>query len=407
MISVQSIQAESARRPAAHRADPAHLRILVLSLVNHLAERNGASTVTRGLLKSLESPPLNALVECIPVRKPRDKWHRLAQCGSLLQAAFSNIPSKVAFLRSEEFRARVVSRFRAEHFDLAILNGSDLLWISEFLPASVPRILISHNIEHLLFESQIQDLGRMYRPFRAWLRRDAQRLRRFEVEGMRSTGNVVFLSHDDALFANRICRDLRYTVVPPMFDYAPPADRAPGPDPGPGLRIGYVGNFGWWPNRQGLQWFASRVLPHLSPAIRVNLFGSGSDRVWRGDSRVVGYGVVEEMDRIWAQCDFMICPAFAEGGVCVKFAEAVYNRMPILANRHAARGLPLASDPAIVFAEEPSEWIEFLNSPAAAELAGRRVSVSTASAFAPENYSAALHGLVRESVGLKQSPVEA
>jgi hypothetical protein len=335
-------------------------------------------------------------VDYIPVRQQPCKWPRFVQGLSLLRSAYSNLPSKVIFVRSKEFLEKVEARMRTEAFDLIVLNGSDLLWISEYLPQSVPRILVAHNIEHLLFDSQIQDLSGMYRPLRGWLRRDARRLRDFEIKSLGSARNVIFLSYEDAEFARRHCPDLRFTVVPPLFDYTPNYVRRR--KVGASLQIGYVGNFRWWPNRQGLRWFASRVLPHVTSPIRLNLFGTGSERAWRGDPRVVGHGVVEDIDRIWAQCDFLICPAFASGGVSVKLAEAVYNRLPVLANRHAARGLPLGSDPAIVLADDPAEWIEFLNSAAAIELAERKVSAKTASKFAVESYSAVLQDLVRTSI---------
>jgi len=396
MSSVEDFRERSDRQPVALGVDSMAPRILLLSIVNHNIEHNGASTVTRGLLQSLESPPLQASVECIPVLRQPRKWRQLAQGLSLLRSACSSLPSKVIFLRSREFREKVEACIQARSYDLVILNGSDLLWILEYLPESAPRMLIAHNIEHLLFDSQIRNLGRMYRPLDAWLTKDANRLRDFEIEGMRSVGNVIFLSSEDAEFARRNCPDLRSTVIPPLFDYMPNSVRTRRP--GPVLQIGYVGDFGWWPNRQGLRWFASRVLPHVTRPVRINLFGPGSERAWRGDPRVVGHGVVEDMNRLWAQCDFLICPSFASGGVCVKIAEAAYNRIPVLANRHATRGLPLDSDPAIVLAEDPAEWIEFLNSTAAGDLAERRVSHAIASRFAVESYAAVLQDLVRSLV---------
>lgn len=144
--------------------DPERLHILVLSIVNPEVERNGAATVTRGLLRLLASPSFQAQIHCIPVRAQPRKWHRLAQATSLLKSSVSELPSKADFLRSREFRDEVQKRIRSQHWDAVILNGSDLLWISEYLPLSIPRILVAHNIEHLLFYSQIQSLGWPYRP---------------------------------------------------------------------------------------------------------------------------------------------------------------------------------------------------------------------------------------------------
>jgi hypothetical protein len=380
----------------AHGADPAPPRILVLTIVNPEIERNGAASVTRGLLQCLTRPPMRASVVCIPVRERPRRWHRVAQVVSLLRSAYSGLPSKVAFLQSRKFRKQVQERTQTEHFDLFILNGADLLWIEKHLRGPAPRLLVAHNIEHLLFESQIATLSSIFRPLRWWLRRDAERLRGFELGGMRSTGNVIFLSQADAEFSRPLCPEALFTTIPPLFDYKPNFVRKAGT--GPELRIGYMGNFKWWPNRLGLEWFAARVLPHVTVPVRLNLFGPGSDHAWPGDIRVAGHGVVEDMNRMWEQCDLMICPAFAESGVCVKLAEAVYNRVPVLANRHAARGLVLESDPAIVFAEQAGEWAAFLNSAAARELASRTVSAENALRFAVESYASIVQDLVKTSI---------
>ena len=60
---------------------------------------------------------------------------------------------------------------------------------------------MAHNIEHLLFYSQIQNLSWAYRPVRGLLRKDWQRLQDFELQGISLTRNVIFLSTEDAGYA--------------------------------------------------------------------------------------------------------------------------------------------------------------------------------------------------------------
>jgi glycosyltransferase involved in cell wall biosynthesis len=371
-------------------------RILILSIVNPEVERNGAATVTRGFMKALSSPPLEAVLDCIPVRSEPRKWHRLAQARSVLESFVSDLPAKAIFLRSTEFREKVAARLRGQKYDLIVLNGSDLLWISEYLPPSIPRILVAHNLEHILFDCQIQNLGPMYRPLRGVLRQDCKRLEKFEWKGIRQTRNVIFLSTEEADYASGICPDLRYNVMPPLFDYAP--CRQPRRKAGATLEIGFVGNFGWWPNQLGLRWFASEVLPHVKAPIRVNLFGKRSDRGWQGDPRVVEQGIVESIEQILAKCDLLICPSVLSGGVCVKLAEAAYNGMPVLANTHAARGLGLGEDPALLFLDNPSEWVELLNSPAARDHSMRAVSWEIAKRFAVESHRDSLQKFVADVI---------
>jgi hypothetical protein len=311
---------------------------------------------------------------------------------------------KAEFLYSSSFRKNVAARIDSERYDLVILNGSDLAWVLKDLPPSIPRVLVAHNIEHLLFHSQIQTFSRLYRPLSGLFRSDCERLKRYELNAIREIGNVIFLSHDDAAYARNLCSGLVSTTIPPVFDYEPrPRQRLKA---GATLEIGLLGYFKWWPNQLSLHWFVNEVLPHVKAPIRLHLFGQPGGRNWRSDPRIVEHGMVEQIEEVWANCSFLICPTFATGGVCVKLAEAVYNRMPVLATRHALRGLTVDEDPALVLLDEPREWIEFLNSPAAGSLAERQVSEKTAARFAmdpqKENFQQFIRGALARG-GLKFS----
>jgi hypothetical protein len=72
--------------------------------------------------------------------------------------------------------------------------------------------------------------------------------------------------------------------------------------------------------------------------------------------------------------------------------------MPVLATRHAARGLALDEDAALVFLDEAGEWIEFLNSTAAVRLAGREVAEKTAAEFAMNTHRDGLQEFVQGAV---------
>lgn len=366
------------------------------SIVDPASELNGASTVTRGLIEMLASPPLGARADVVAVRSVPPKRRGLRQASSLLRSAFSDLPSKAAFVHSRRFRQAVESKLKETEFHLILLNGGDLLGLLPFLPPAVPRVLVAHNIEHHLFASQIARLGWVLPPLRRFLEQDSRKLERFERRGFRDAANVIFLSREDAAWAQREYPDLNALVVPPVFDYEPAAP--PAPIASRELEIGLFGNFGWWPNQDSLRWLLEKVLPYTNANIRLHLFGEYSESALRNCPRVVKHGSVGLLSQIWSACDFMVCPVVSGGGVPVKLAEAIYNRTPVLATPSAARGFSLAGDPAIVLLERPEQWVEFLNSPAARALAGRRVSAAVAERFSPNSHREALHRFIQSVV---------
>lgn len=349
----------------------------------------------------LKLPPLEAEVELIPAREEPIRFRRLEQARSLAHSAFTGLPAKAAFLYSKDFRARVAQRIRTARYDLAIVNGLDLVRVLDTLPISMPRILVAHNLEHRLFRTQIENLGGGDRLLGGFLRADCARLEAYEWKGMRESGNVVFLSRDEAACAAGMCPGLRSITVPPVFE-GEPAVRKPRQH-GPFLELGLVGDFEWWPNRLSLRWFEEEVLPGVKTPVRLNLFGRPGGRRRRGDNRILEHGAAENMRQVWERCDVMLCPARVTAGVSVKLAEALYNGAPVLATTAAARGLGLVRDPAVVLLDEPGEWVEFLNSPAALQLAERQVSEETRSAFTVGARMGGLQQFVMDVLAARQS----
>jgi len=160
--------------------------------------------------------------------------------------------------------------------------------------------------------------------------------------------------------------------------------------------MGMLANFAWWPNREGFEWFLTRVFPHLSARVQLHLFGRDSDRIAPNHLSIQRHGYVADLAEVWGACDFTICPVISGGGVSVKVAEALYNGMPLVGSRLSARGLPLDPDPSIVLLDGAKDWIQFLNS-GAEGLAGRTVPRSIADRFSVEAHSLAFSTFLLES----------
>lgn len=365
------------------------MRILMPSIVDPALNLGGAWTSTRAVVNLLRSSPFEA--EVVPVPPAPLSWtaHRVRRYFALVQSLVSGRPAKFQFQYSRHMLAAVGQFLHERHFDLILLNGSDLLWMLPHLPPGPARMLFAFNIEHLLYADQIH--ARYPHPSikKDLLLKDCARLREQELAGLQAVGNVLFLSTDDEAYAHRECPQLVTITVPPLMS----GKRVPRPtrlNTTPGIEIGMLANFEWWPSQQGVRWFLREVLPHLHSGIRLHLFGQGSQDVATHHPRVMKHGYVPELDAVSSTCDFMICPVFGGGGVSVKLAEAVCRGLSVLATRYATRGLPIDPDPAIVLRESASEWIEFLNSSAARELRHLSPSPRIIARFLPENHAGRL-----------------
>ena len=358
-------------------------RILMPSIVDPAFQIGGAWTYTRGLVNLLQTAPFHAEVVSVSTVHGSRNAHRLRRYCAFAQSLISRLPAKISFQHSRRMLAAVKRHLREQDFDIILLNGTDLLWLLPSLPSGPARILCAHNIEHHLYAAQLQYEYPSSRFPKPLLLRDCARLREYELAGLRTAGNVIFVSSKDEAYARSACPDLNSLTLPPLIGGSPRCTPGGNADD---IEIGMLSNFEWWPGRQGLRWFMEKVLPYLRGRVRLHLFGRHSLEVAPHHPLIVKHGYVASVDEVWSTCHFMICPVLAGSGVSIKLAEAVSRGIPVLATLYAARGLPLDPDPAIVLLDYAEDWVEFLNSAAARELRSLSPAPRNIACFQPETH---------------------
>lgn len=375
----------------------------MVSIVDPASSRSGAGTVTRSIIRMLREAPLGADVECVAVRSASRVVHRFRLGRAVALSFVSSLPAKMAYTWSAALISAARRLVASAPCDLVILNGSDLLWMERYLSPSIPRLLISHNIEHRLFATQSHRVQQRVPMLRPLIQREYRRMHRLEADGMRSLRNVLFLSGDDEVRARTEDSELNTLVVPPVFE-AEPVERCTSAR-GDSLELGFLGNLRWWPNRDGLSWFQDNVMPQLARPVRLHLFGEGTLPRARREKRVISHGPSHDLREVWSQCDLMLCPMHTGGGVSVKLAEAVYNGVPVLTTRFATQGLPLGRDPMLTVLDEADEWVEYLNSVDVSTLRTARLSPALALPFQAVMHRERLQQFVRGLVLRRPIPV--
>jgi len=371
------------------------MRILLPSIVDPWRHSGGAGAATRGLVSLLRRPPLAAEVDVVVPSSGLP--HVVRQIVALTRSSVSAWPSKALFLDTSRFRHAVARAVAARRYDLVLINGGDLLWMLPRLPADVPKVLYAHNLEQDLFASQLEALPAALRWARGRLRRDLRKLARYELDGMRAVGRVLFISAADETRVRTAAPGLRTLHVPPLFEYEP--SPRPGRTRSDGTpELGFLANFTWWPNRAALRWLVHDVLPSVRRDLRLHLFGEGSERLDVGDPRMVVHGFVDDVAKVFACCDVMLCPIVSGAGVSIKFAEALYNGVPVLATSFAARGLPLPAAAGVAIADGVDEWVRLLDGERLVALAAEKVPATTSRVFAPATHASAVHDFLLAAV---------
>lgn len=173
------------------------------------------------------------------------------------------------------------------------------------------------------------------------------------------------------------------------------------------MRLGYLADFAWWPNRRNWQWLIDEVLPKVHRPVLVHVFGRQSEQI-ASRERVVIHGMVNELAAVWDQVDIMVCPVRVGAGVNIKVAESLYHRMPVLATTQAVRGFTGSSGPGLVAIDNAEDWAAFLNSTGADRLAHQVPSEELRGQFAVHRHVEQLErfmsDVARDPTGRRSRP---
>lgn len=137
----------------------------------------------------------------------------------------------------------------------------------------------------------------------------------------------------------------------------------------------FVGNFRHPPNREGLQWLLTHVMPAIiakQPAARLRVVGPNPQLLelptplpdW-----LIIVGPVEHLRPHLEQCALFVCPVLTGSGVRVKLLEAFAAGIPVVSTSIGAEGLIGDGTPVCAIADSPeafaTEVLRLLNSPEA------------------------------------------
>jgi polysaccharide biosynthesis protein PslH len=215
--------------------------------------------------------------------------------------------------------------------------------------AGVPVLLRMQNVESSLW-FQVARARWQSRPL-GW---EARRLQRDEAGAMRSVSRVVALTERDAQSlrgavdgsqANRI------TAIAPPFpsalDAAEPLSGRPC--------VVLAGSSGWWPNREGTDWFVDRVAPLLMTALpeaQVHIFG-GTERVLSG---VRVHAAPDDAVAAFPQEAIAAIALHIGSGIRMRILEAWARGLPVVATSTAAAGLQVQSGRELLVADSAEDF---------------------------------------------------
>jgi glycosyltransferase involved in cell wall biosynthesis len=147
-------------------------------------------------------------------------------------------------------------------------------------------------------------------------------------------------------------------------------------------RVLFVGDLGYAPNSQGLQWFLDRVWPLIQrrvPDAVLDIAGRNPPLAIQkahGKLGVVVHGFVEDLTPLYRTASLSIVPLHAGGGTRLKVLESLANAVPVVSTNVGAFGIDANVQHGLHRADNPNRFATYC----AAVLLETELSQSRASA---------------------------
>lgn len=225
------------------------------------------------------------------------------------------------------------------------------------LVRDVPLICVHHDVQSQLLSRRATVEGSWLR--RRYLGHQAVLMRREEVSWAANIALNVVVSETDRQQLLGMAPSARVLIAPNAVDtvqWSPSASSGDEPDD-----VVFVGGSDWFPNLDGMKWFAESVLPLLRRSrngIRVRWVGrtSAMEQARFAALGIESTGHVEDPRCYIAQSKCVIVPIRVGGGTRIKLLEAWAAGKAVVSTTIGAEGLAATDDGNILIADTPEQF---------------------------------------------------
>ncbi len=288
---------------------------------------------------------------------PIDSEHsHVAMATALLRGTLTRTPFLAAKYDSAVLRDRLAEL--ARDTDLVHFDMLPLMAHADCVPAGVPVTFNAHNVEHHLLAKRAHIEPRL--TARVFLSSQVSRLQAFERHACQHADAILACSEQDARAVRELAPGCDVEVVANGVDLDRnrPAPAAPDPN-----RMVFVGQMGWFPNRDGVDWFLQSVFPRIlaaRPQAQFILVGKADGYQVpadvAGNVRLAGF--VEDLRPDVHAAAVYVVPLRAGSGTRLKVLEAMALGKAIVTTTIGSEGIELRHDDSAVFADDAEAFAQ-------------------------------------------------
>jgi glycosyltransferase involved in cell wall biosynthesis len=252
---------------------------------------------------------------------------------------------------------------REQNIDMLEVHTTHLAFFRKFA-RDLPAVLVSHNIESDLFPFWIPGgLGGWQKLAVSKVAEISRRnARKVEIDNAWNFDAMTFISREDM---ERVTAPVEKHYIPLCFPVKP-SDY--GKKPKGVVNMLWMGGFWWYPNAEGVAWFAREILPLVKDRlaandIRLQFLGANPPddlKALHDGEHIFVHGFVPSIEPILDAAHLLFVPLLSGSGVRVKILESMSNGIPILSTSKGCEGLGAVDGRDLVIADTAAEFAEAL-----------------------------------------------
>ncbi|RTM06836.1 MAG: glycosyltransferase [Hyphomicrobiales bacterium] len=305
--------------------------------------------------KTPSDPQNTVVLDAVEVRtESASPLQKLAWLGKAVLSGLTFSSVKLRVVSDAEVRAAID---RAGPFDGYVLNSVQFAGAFEKVLADRPFVFVAHNVEHRSAEENAEAASSA---LQRWLFRREARLLKVMEERLCGAARFVFTLAEEDRAALGVASDTRSAVLPLVTRAQAPIKATRHIDCDAAL----IGTWTWQPNRIGLDWFLTKVVPHLKPDFRIRIAGSMPSGVSSPHPGVSFVGRVPDAHAFVRGGAVIPLISTAGSGVQLKTIETFELGLPSVATSRSLRGIGYRPDNCVV-TDDPIAFAAALQAAAA------------------------------------------
>jgi len=265
-------------------------------------------------------------------RRIETEWARLPILSWFGRALLVNEPYSMVKYYSNRYCSIVQRMILDEKVDIVIIDHAQVGFLRHVLGNRVPYIVVIHNVERNVYEELCRYASNPL--MKLLYRREASLIGGIERQLVAGAKAACFFSNADRRCFLDVLEEARAFVVPLLG-----AVDGPVKDATEGYDVAIMGTWTWKPNRVGLEWFLNRVYPLIEGEVSVAVAGKGTKEFRKRFRSIKFLGFVKDGSQFLCSGHIICVPSVAGSGVQIKTLDALSLGRPVVATRHAVRGI--------------------------------------------------------------------